>query len=153
MTTTMPVDEPPPFPTRGADLGAWWAYADRIMSAAPRLGALIAGELALPAAPDRAQLRAFHQAARPRCAARQSYVGWCLGHARSLALFGRDRSMLPSAGALANAYDFVRRPVGARLESFCSAYRFPVNRTCWRRLWSVLPSTCTHVALYVDPRS
>jgi hypothetical protein len=153
MSTTTPIDEPPPFPTRGADLAAWWAHADRIMPAAPRLGALIAGELALPAAPDRAQLHAFHQAARPRCAARQSYVGWCLGHARSLTLFGRGRSLLPSAGALANAYDFMRRPVGARLESLYSAYRFPVDRGTWRRLWSALPSTCTHVTLHLDPRS
>jgi hypothetical protein len=143
-------DEPPSFPVREADFAAWWAYSDRVMPADPRLGTLIARELALPATPDRAQLDAFHAAARPRCASRQTYVGWCLGHARSLTLFGRNRTLLPSHGALANAHDFLRRPVGSRLESFSSAYRIGADRGHWRRLWSALPATCTHVTLHLD---
>ena len=143
--------DPPRFPTSEAELADWSVYADWLPTAGDRRGELIARDLALPSMPDTEQLRMFHSIARSMCRERDTtFVGWTLGHARTMQVTWPYPAREMNHGTLANARDFLRSPVAARLEWFASDAPRPTDVSAWARVATALPVSCTHVAFQTD---
>lgn len=151
------VQAPPKFPRSDSDLPAWNVYADQLLSSGDRLGELLAVELALPRVPSRDALAAFHAQAHRFChTSRWLDVGWCLGHARSLAVrqeyphetTNRAIAWVPE-GALAVARDFLRTPQGQTVERFAAHVPLDTvrNDPWWHRVMAELPACCDEMAL------
>ncbi len=129
--------EPPAFPTSEADLAEWSVYADYLQTRGDPRGELIAHDLALDATPDPDALHAFHTLAEPLCAQRgTTKIGWCLGHARTLAM-----RLSPHRASTDTMHDLLREPALACLESIAIIYE-PGTSHAWRRALAVLPPTC-----------
>lgn len=132
-------------------------YADELLSRGDRLGELIALELALGPSPSRGALESFQGLARRVChSSRRLEVGWCLGHARTLAvrheyppqMVAQPIAWLP-AGALAVARDFLRSPQGQTVERFSAHLprQTVESDPWWRRVLDALPPSCEVLAL------
>jgi hypothetical protein len=147
---------PARFPRDAVELADWSVYADELLSQGDPLGDAIAYDLALPDQPTREQLAEHGTRRKARCWPRRRAMeaGWCLGHLRTLALWGVGRMMLPRVGratppiddgTLANARDLLRSPIAARLEELHVATRWDIASKPLRRLFAALPESCTTV--------
>lgn len=149
------VPEPPPrLPTVEGDLGAWVTYAAELRAAGDQRGALMELDLSLPAWVEREQVMAYHRACRRLCRPRPATpASWSVAHARELGLWpigGYPWASVPRSpehGAFANAHDFLRSPVGSRVERFNTIWPARDDERPWRRLMRAMPATCATIGL------
>ncbi len=145
--------QPARLPATEAELAAWSVYADHLMTLGDPRGEAMALELALPAEVPRPALARWHALAKPRYGrGGATPIGWCLGHARTLAIPGAapilgHRHVGPTLGALAHAADVLARPQGRLVEELAIEYEPGEHGAAWRRLFAALPRTCTRVVL------
>jgi hypothetical protein len=116
---------PARLPQSEEELPAWRVYADALLAAGDPLGQLLALELALPATANALELRQFHLVTRRRCrASRFLAVGWCLGHARTVAVvpeegrrFVRSLERQLTVERLVELGNFLAKPAAQLVES------------------------------------
>ena len=149
--------QPARLPATEADLAAWSVYADHLMTLGDPRGEAMALELALPAEVPRVALARWHALAKPRYGrGGATPIGWCLGHARTLAIACArpaqgHRYVGPTVGALAHAADVLARPQGRLVEELAIEYAAGEHGAAWRRLFAALPRTCRRVVLGMPP--
>jgi hypothetical protein len=150
----------PQFPIDESGLAEWSVYADHLQELGDPRGALIALELVLPARIERAALQPFHARFRRLCRnSRAIEIGWCLGHARDLAIHAIPQGLdeiAPGHPALAHARTILQSPISARLESlelpFSPAWLdLRIEWRSWTRLMAALPPSCSRVTISVPP--
>ncbi len=147
----------PALPRNEADLDEWSVYADELQSRGDPRGELIARDLALPASPGARQLAAFHELARRLCTQqKRTWIGWCLGHARTMRLVpgaaGRERHHPTPDAVLANAAAQLRQPVMSRLEALAISFAPSSRMQLWQQLFEALPASCTRLDVQLANR-
>lgn len=146
---------PARLPRGEGDLDEWSVYADALLVRGEPLGEVLAYELALPAAITREQVATFHALVQPHVWPRNTLrIGWCLGHARELEIVRRgSRFSRVDEGTLANLRDLLLLPQFSCLETLSTQYFAGQAAKQWRRVFAVLPPTCTRLVLEVHTRS
>jgi hypothetical protein len=142
-------------PASFADLEAWSVYGDWLEQQGDPRGALIGIDLALPLAPSREALAAFHEAHRARFHERDHVtIGYALAHPRTVVLEqGRGIKLSggahdpPLDGTLANLRDLLVDPTYGLVEEVTLSQPFEDHDAHWRRLIAAIPPSCRRVVI------